>query len=48
MPKYIKASMSIESAARQAHMHGAYLKAYWNPTMGLRVIEVKHDVRAKS
>lgn len=47
MPKYIKASMSIESAARQAHMHGAHLEAYWNPTTGLRVVEVKRELETK-
>jgi hypothetical protein len=43
LPKYIKPSMTVESAARQANMRGCYLKSYWDPVMGLRVIEVKRE-----
>lgn len=43
IPKYIKPSMTVEAAARQAHQRGAYLKSFWDPTMGLRVIEVKRE-----
>jgi hypothetical protein len=40
-PKWIKPSMSVETAARQAQMRGCYLKAYWDQTLGLRIMVVK-------
>lgn len=40
-PKWIKATMTVTDAARHAHMHGCYLRTYWDPTMGLRVVAVK-------
>ncbi len=43
LPKYIKPSMTVEDAARQAQMRNCYLKCYWDRTMGLRVIEVKRE-----
>lgn len=40
-PKWIKPSMTVEQAAREAQMRGCYLKAYWDSTMGLRIMAVK-------
>ena len=47
LPKYVKAGMTIEAAAREAHMRNCFLKAFWDPTMGLRVIEVKREPDGK-
>lgn len=43
LPKYIKPSMTIENAARQAAMRNCHLKVFWDPVMGFRVIEVKRE-----
>ncbi len=43
-PKFIKESMTIVSAAREAAMRNYVLKASWTPTMGLRVIAVPREV----
>jgi len=42
-PKYVKPSMTVEAAARQAQMRGCYLKTYWDSTLGLRVVAVRKE-----
>ncbi len=43
-PKWIKPSLTIEQAASAAAQRGFYLKAYFDPTMGLRIIAVRRDI----
>jgi len=40
-PPWIRPNMLIEAAAREAHMRGCYLKARWDPVMGLTVTAVR-------
>ena len=44
-PKWIRPSMTIEQAASAASQRGFYLKAHFDPTMGLRIIAVRRDVQ---
>lgn len=39
-PKWIKPSMTLEQAARQADIRGFTLKSSWTGLMGLRIVAV--------
>ena len=40
---FIKPSMSVHNAARQAAMRGCFLQVSWDATMGLRIKAVKRE-----
>ena len=40
-PRWLRASMTIEDAARECDIRGFTLKARWHNTMGLQIVAVR-------
>ena len=40
-PRWLRASMTLEAAAKECGIRGYTLKARWNRTMGLAIIAVR-------
>ena len=40
-PRWLRASMTLEAAAKECGIRGFTLKARWNQTMGLAIIAVR-------